>query len=66
MFVKLENVPTALCPQPYACHQVNVTAGLKAANLSQKVLTCMLSQEPLAGTLPNLHFYSFEAGSIAD
>ena len=39
---------------------VNITAGLKPANLSQKVLTCMLSQEPLAGTLPNLHLYIFE------
>ena len=45
MFVKLENVSTTLCPQKGI---VNVTVGLKVANLSQKVLTCMLSQEPLA------------------
>ena len=45
---------------------VNVTAGLKPANSSQKVLTCMLSEEPLAGTLPDLHLYIFEAGSMAD
>ena len=44
---------------------VNVTAGLKPANLNQNVLTCMLSQEQLAGTLPNLHLYIFEAGSMA-
>ena len=45
---------------------VNVNAGLKPANLSQKVLTCMLSKEPLAGMLPDLHLYIFEAGSMAD
>ena len=36
---------------------VNVTAGLKPANLSQELL---------AGTLPDLHLYIFEAGSMAD
>ena len=45
---------------------VNVTAGLKPVNLSQKVLTCMLSQEPLVGTLPDFHIYISEAGSMAD
>ena len=45
---------------------INVTVGLKPANLSQKMLTCMLSLEPLAGTLPDLHLYIFEAGSMAD
>ena len=43
-----------------------VTAGLKLPNLSQKVLVCMLPDEPLAGLLPDLHIYIIEAGSIAD
>ena len=66
--LKLENVCTTLCPNhmPVIKGIINVTAGLKPANLSQKVITCMLSQEPFAGTLPNLHLYIFEAGSMAD
>ena len=39
---------------------------LKLSNLSQKVRVCMLSHEPLARMLPNLHVYVIGAGSIAD
>ena len=43
-----------------------VTAELKMPNLSQKVLVCMSSHEPLAGMLSDLHVYFIGAGSIAD
>ena len=41
------------------------TAGFELPNLSQKVLVCMLSHEPLAGILPNLQVYIIGARSIA-
>ena len=43
-----------------------VTVGLKLPNLSQKMIVCMLSHEPLAGMLPSLHVYIIGTGSIPD
>ena len=56
MFIEVEK---SLFPYHTAATEgiVMVTAGLKPANLSQKVLICMLSHEPLAGMLPDLHVY---------
>ena len=69
MFVKLENV----FEQHYAPNHmpvtkgiVKVTVGFKLANLSHKMLICMLSHKPLAGMLPTLHACIIGAASIAD
>ena len=43
-----------------------VAVVFKLPMLSQKVIVCRLSHEPLAGMLPNLHVYIIGAGSIAD
>ena len=43
-----------------------VTVVLKLPNLSQKVLICMVSHEPVGRFLPDLHVYIIGARSIAD
>ena len=39
-------------------HFFKVTAGLKLPNLSQKVLVCIISDEPGGGFHPDLHGYN--------
>ena len=38
-----------------------VTAGLKLPNISQKVIVCRVSHEPVGGFQPDIHAYNIRA-----